>query len=77
MTAFMPRFNWNRSVAAESATYVEGGDIQYCTPGNQPVTREPNGVPIREYDCCLTTLAVFKMQQEAFAYHTSMVGDKL
>ena len=57
-----------KSIAAESATYVEGGDVQYCTHGNQPVTREPNGVSVREYDRCLPTLAAFKTPQEAEVY---------
>ena len=49
--------NTGESVAAEYAIYVEGGDVQYCTHGDQPMTREPNGVSMREYDRCLPTLA--------------------
>ena len=60
--------NTGESVAAESATYVEGGDMQYCTHGDQPITREPNGVSMREYDRCLPTLAAFKTPQEGEAY---------
>ena len=56
------------TIAAESATFVEGGDVQYCTHGDQPVTREPNGVSVREYDRCLPTLAAFKTPQEAEIY---------
>jgi hypothetical protein len=66
--------NSGESVAADSATYVEGGDIQYCTHGNQPVTREPNGVSVREYDRCLPTLAAFKTPQEAAAYQQQHGG---
>jgi hypothetical protein len=62
------------SVAAESATYVEGGDLQYCMHGNQPVTREPNGVSVREYDRCLPTLAAFKNPQEADLYQKQHGG---
>jgi NMD protein affecting ribosome stability and mRNA decay len=55
-------------VAAESAVYVEGGDVQYCTHGDQPVMREPHGASPREYDRCLPTLVAFKSAQEAKAY---------
>ena len=60
--------NTGESVAGESATYVEGGDVQYCTHGDQPMTREPNGVSMRDYDRCLPTLAAFKTPQEAEDY---------
>jgi hypothetical protein len=60
--------NTGESVVAESATYVEGGDVQYCTHGDQPVTREPNGVSVRDYDRCLPTLAAFKTSQAAELY---------
>ena len=60
--------NTGESVAAASATYVEGGDVQYCTHGDQPMTREPNGVSMRDYDRCLPTLAAFKTPQEAEDY---------
>jgi transcription elongation factor Elf1 len=61
-------------VAAESATYVEGGDVQYCTHGDQPMTREPHGVSTREYDRCLPTLVAFKTPQEAEAYQRQHGG---
>lgn len=66
--------NTGESVAAESATYVEGGDVQYCTHGDQPMTREPNGVSMRDYDRCLPTLAAFKTSQEAEAYQQQHGG---
>ena len=62
------------TIAAQSATYVEGGDVQYCTHGDQPVTREPNGVSVREYDRCLPTLAAFKTLQEADLYQKQHGG---
>ena len=62
------------TIAADSATYVEGGDVLYCTHGNQPVTREPNGVSVREYDRCLPTLAAFKTPQEADLYQKQHGG---
>jgi hypothetical protein len=66
--------NTGESVAAESATYVEGGDVQYCTHGDQTVTREPHGVSVREYDRCLPTLAAFKTPQEAETYQQQHGG---
>jgi transcription elongation factor Elf1 len=65
------------SIAAESATYVEGGDVQYCTHGDQPMTREPHGVSMRDYDRCLPTLAAFKTTQEADAYQQQHGGHVL
>jgi len=55
-------------VSAESAVYVEGGDVHYCTHGDQPIVREPHGASTREYDRCLPTLVAFKTPQEAEAY---------
>ena len=69
--------NTGESVAAESATYVEGGDVHYCTHGDQPMTREPHGVSVREYDRCLPTLAAFKTPQEAEAYQRQHGGRAL
>jgi hypothetical protein len=62
------------SIAAESATYVEGGDVEHCTHGDQPMTREPHGVSVREYDRCLPTLVAFKTPQEAEAYQQQHGG---
>jgi hypothetical protein len=55
-------------VAAQSAYYVEGGDVEYCTMHSTPVEREPQGVRVREYDRCLPSLVAFRTQQEAEAY---------
>ena len=66
--------NTGESVAADSATYVEGCDVQYCTHGDQPMTREPHGVSTREYDRCLPTLVAFKTPQEAEAYRQQHGG---
>ena len=66
--------NTGESVPADSATYVEGGDLQYCTHGDQPVTRQPHGVSVREYDRCLPTLVAFKTPQEAEAYQKQHGG---
>ena len=48
--------------------------MQYCTHGDQPMTREPNGVSMREYDRCLPTLAAFKTPQAAEAYQQQHGG---
>lgn len=66
--------NTGESVPAESATYVEGGDVQYCTHGDQPITRAPHSVSTREYDRCLPTLVAFKTPQEAEAYQQQHGG---
>jgi hypothetical protein len=66
--------NTGESVAAESATYVEGGDVQYCTHGDQPMTREADGVSIRTYDRCLPALVAFKTPQEAETYQQQHGG---
>lgn len=66
--------NTGESIPAETAAYVEGGDVQYCTHGNQPVAREPNGVSVREYDRCLPTLVAFKTSQEAQVYQQQHGG---
>jgi hypothetical protein len=66
--AWATDLNTGESVPAESAVYVEGGDVQYCTHGDQPVMREPHGASTREYDRCLPTLVAFKAPQEAEAY---------
>ena len=66
--------NTGESVAAESATYVEGGNVQYCTHGEQPMTRAPHGVSMREYDRCLPTLVAFKSLQEAESYQQQHGG---
>ena len=60
--------NTGEQVSAESAVYVEGGDIQYCTHGDQPMMHEPHGASTRAYDRCLPTLVAFKTHQEAKAY---------
>ena len=67
-TAWATDVNTGEQVAAESAVYVEGGDVQYCAHGEQPMMREPHGASAREYDRCLPTLVAFKTPQEVKAY---------
>jgi len=73
-TAWATDVNTGENIAAESATYVEGGDVQYCAHGNQPMMREPHGTSTREYDRCLPTLVAFKTPQEAKAYQQQHGG---
>ena len=73
-TAWATDINTGESIPAESATYVEGGDVQYCTHGDQPITRQPQGVSTREYDRCLPTLVAFKTPPEAQAYQQQHGG---
>jgi hypothetical protein len=72
--AWATDINTGESVSAESATYVEGGDVQYCTHSDDPMTREPHGVSVREYDRCLPTLVAFKTPQEAEVYQQQHGG---
>jgi hypothetical protein len=73
-TAWATDVNTGEKIAAESATYLEGGDLQYCTHGDQPMAREPHGVSTREYDRCLPTLVAFKTPQEAQTYQQQHGG---
>lgn len=66
--------NTGESVPAESAMYVEGGDVQYCAHGNQAEARGPEGVSVRAYDRCLPTLVAFKTSEEAEAYQQQHGG---
>jgi len=61
-------------ISAESATYVEGGDVEYCTMHSTAVQREPQGVSVREYDRCLPTLVAFRTQTEAESYRVQHGG---
>lgn len=66
--------NTGEDIAADSAVYVEGGDVQYCTHGAQPMMRDPHGASTRQYDRCLPTLVAFKTPQEAKAYQEQHGG---
>lgn len=61
-------------IAAESAYYDEGGDVQYCTAHAQPFQRAPEGVEVRTYDRCLPTLVAFRTRQEADTYRQQHGG---
>lgn len=66
--------NTGQLVAAEAAYYDEGGDVEYCTHGEQPVQRGPEGVSVRGFDRCLPTLVAFKTRAEAEAYQRQHSG---
>jgi len=76
-TAWATDVNTGEAVAAPSATYLEGGDVQFCTHGNQPVAHQPQGVSVREFDRCLPTLVAFKTAPEAEAYRQRHGGQVL
>ena len=61
-------------IPAESAAYVEGGEVEYCTMHANPVRREPQRVAVREYDRCLPSLVAFRTSQEAEAYRQQHGG---
>jgi hypothetical protein len=66
--------NSGQRIPAESASYNEGGDVEYCTQDETPVAREPHGISEREYDRCLPTLVAFKTRAEAEAYRAQHGG---
>ncbi len=64
-------------IPAESAYYVEGGDIEYCTRHSTPVAHEPQSVAVREFDRCLPSLVAFRTESEAAAYQKQHGGQVL
>jgi hypothetical protein len=64
-------------IAAGTASYVEGGDVAYCTMHSTPIAREPQGVAVREYDRCLPSLVAFRSKQEAEDYQKQHGGQVL
>jgi len=69
--------NTGRFIAAESAVYVEGGDIAHCTMHSTPVERQPQGVAVRDFDRCLPSLVAFASREEAETYRNEHGGDVL
>ncbi len=69
--------NSGQFIPADVATYVEGGDVAYCTMHSTPVERNPQGVAVREFDRCLPTLVAFRTRQEAEAYKGLHGGEVL
>lgn len=66
--------NTGRFIAAESAFYVEGGDIAHCTMHATPVERQPQGVAVRDFDRCLPSLVAFASREEAETYRKQHGG---
>jgi DNA-directed RNA polymerase subunit RPC12/RpoP len=64
-------------IPAESAFYVEGGDIHYCVSAEKPVERLPQGESVRAFDRCLPTLVAFKVRTDAEAYQARHGGQVL
>jgi len=61
-------------IPAQSAYYVEGGDVEYCQPQHGPVERGPQGMSVLAYDRCLPTLVAFRTEEDAAAYHRQHGG---
>ncbi len=72
--AWATDLNSGKSIPAESAVYVEGGDVEYCTHDMQAVQREPEGMSVRGYDRCLPTLVAFRSRDDADAYQKQHGG---
>ena len=64
-------------IPAESAYYVEGGDIAHCAVHSGALQRAPQGVSVREFDRCLPTLVAFRTKQEAEGYQRQHGGQVL
>jgi hypothetical protein len=75
--AWATDLNSGEFIVAESAYYVEGGDVEYCTMHSTPVARRPQGVSVRDYDRCLPSLVAFQTQQDAEAYQKQQGGQVL
>jgi hypothetical protein len=69
--------NTGHFITAEKATYVEGGNVAYCTMHSTPVERQPQGVAVRDFDRCLPSLVAFRMRQEAETYQKQHGGEVL
>jgi hypothetical protein len=66
-----------RFIPAETATYVEGGDLAYCTMHSTPVERQPQGVSVRDFDRCLPSLVAFSTRHEAETFQKLHGGEVL
>ena len=72
--AWATDFISGRIIAASSAYYAEGGDVQYCTRHASSVERGTEGVSQRVYDRCLPTLVAFSSRADADAYRQQHGG---
>ena len=67
--------NTLEEIAAESAYYVEGGDVEHCTLHQSPVVRTGQpGAAMRSFDRCLPNLVAFSTQTDARKYQASHGG---
>jgi hypothetical protein len=68
-------FTSGRLIAAKSAYYDMGGDVQYCTRHDPSIQRVPGqGVDMRVYDRCLPVLVAFASKNDAEAYRQQHGG---
>jgi hypothetical protein len=72
--AWATDFDSRQLIPAETAYYVEGSDTGYCTMGEMPVQRQPQGVSTLTHDRCLPALVAFKTRSAAEAFQTSHSG---
>lgn len=72
--AWATDFDSHKLIPAETAYYVEGSDTGYCTMGEMPVQREPQGVSVLTRDRCLPALVAFKTRPAAEAFQTRHSG---
>ncbi len=61
-------------IPAEVAYCVEGSDTGYCTMGEMPVQREPQGVSVLTHDRCLPALLAFRTRSAAEAFQARHSG---
>ena len=76
-TVWATDVNTGRFITAETAVYVEGGDVAYCTLHSTPVERQSQGVAVRDFDRCLPSLVAFSTRQEAETYQKQHGGEVL
>ncbi len=67
--------NTMEQIPAESAYYVEGGRLEYCTLHQEAVRRtEQSGTVVRRFDRCLPNLVAFETRADAEAYRSRYSG---
>ena len=73
--AWATDLNTGEALLAESAYYVEGGEVEYCTLHQSPVRRtEQPGSVVRSYDRCLPNLVAFRTESDAREYQARHGG---
>ena len=72
--AWATDMNSGELIAAESAYYNEGGNIECCAGRGKAIQRNPQGFSVRHYDRCLPTLVAFKTRAEAETFQKEHGG---